>query len=163
MSYLTLLPAHATDVVCTAGPLLPLKESDHRLGANRKAARSVNRLFMVWLLASGIGLIAVTQVVGTQVCKPILTIKEVEFSEMEKSTLERRWTAIVSADASRCTTTAGSFEVGFSRLKENGIEIEFRERFSWLLPSVKISVDFWADEAVESHWIDSVQECPCAR
>jgi hypothetical protein len=26
-----------------------------------------------------------------------------------------------------------------------------------------VGVDFWADEAVESHWIDSVQACPCAK
>ena len=35
--------------------------------------------------------------------------------------------ATVSADASRCATTAGYFEVGFSRLKENAMELEFRE------------------------------------
>jgi hypothetical protein len=28
---------------------------------------------------------------------------------------------------------------------------------------VKVGVDFWADEAVEHYWIDSVQACPCAR
>jgi hypothetical protein len=115
------------------------------------------------LLAGSMGLIAVTQAVGQQSCKPALAIKEVEFSGMQPPTGERRWTAIVSVDASRCTTTAGFFEIGFSRQKENGGEIEFRERFTWSLPSVKVGVDFWADEAVESYWIDSVQACPCAR
>ena len=49
------------------------------------------------------------------------------------------------------------------RQKENGGEIEFRERFQWSSPAVKVGLDFWADEAVEYYWIDSVQACPCAR
>ena len=27
----------------------------------------------------------------------------------------------------------------------------------------EVGVDFWADEAVEYYWIESVQACPCAR
>jgi hypothetical protein len=77
--------------------------------------------------------------------------------------MERKWTAAVTVDASRCATTAGYFEVGFLREKENGAELEFREQFIWSVPSVKIGVDFWADEAAERYWIDSVQACPCAR
>ena len=73
------------------------------------------------------------------------------------------WTAVVSADASGCATTAGYFEVGFSRMKENAVELEFREQFIWSSPSVTIGLGFWADEAVESVWIDSVQACPCVR
>jgi hypothetical protein len=46
---------------------------------------------------------------------------------------------------------------------ENGGEIEFRQRFQWSPPAVNVGVDFWADEAVEHYWIDSVQACPCAR
>ena len=56
-----------------------------------------------------------------------------------------------------------SFEIGFSRKKENGGEIEFRERFQWSSPAVKVGLDFSSDEAVEHYWIDSVQACPCAR
>ena len=48
-----------------------------------------------------------------------------------------------------------------SRLKENGIEVEFREQSIWLPPSVKVSVDFWADEAVEAYWLDNVAPCSC--
>ena len=78
------------------------------------------RSFIACLLAGSIGLIDVTQAVGQQNCKPALTIKEVKFSGMQPPTGERRWTAVVSVDASRCTTTAGFFEIGFSRQKENG-------------------------------------------
>ena len=115
------------------------------------------------LLAGIMGLVSMTQAIGQPVCKPALAFKDIHFSKMQPPTLERRWTAIVAADASRCSTTAGYFEIGFSRLKENGIEIEFREQFIWSSPSVMVGVDFWADEAVESHWIDSVQACPCAK
>jgi hypothetical protein len=115
------------------------------------------------LLAGSLGLIGVTHAVGQPSCKPALVIKEVNFSGMQPPTGERRWTAVVAVDASRCTTTAGFFEIGFSRQKENGGEIEFRERFQWLSPAVKVGLDFWADEAVEYYWIDSVQACPCAR
>jgi hypothetical protein len=92
-----------------------------------------------------------------------LVLKDVQFSEMRPPTLVRRWTAIVSVDASRCTTRAGYFEVGFSRLKETAPELEFRERFIWSAPLVKLAVDFAADEAVEAYWIDKVYACPCAR
>jgi hypothetical protein len=123
----------------------------------------MNRSCAAALLVGGIGLAGVTHAVGQQTCRPALAIKDVQFSEMQPPTRERRWTAVVAVDASRCTTTAGSFEIGISRQKENGVEVEFRERFTWSLPSVKVGVDFWADEAVESYWIDSVQACPCAR
>jgi hypothetical protein len=114
-------------------------------------------------LAGIVGLIGVTQAVGQQVCRPTLAIKEVHFSEMQPPTLERKWTAVVSVDASRCAANSGgSFEIVFSRLKEMGLEIEFRAQFIWLPPAVKVGVDFWADEAVEQYWIDNVTPCPCA-
>jgi hypothetical protein len=124
-----------------------------------------NRLptFAAWLLAGSIGFACVPQADAGAICKPALSIKKAELSQMRLPTLERRWTAIVSADASRCATTAGYFEAGFSRLKENSVELEFREEFVWSAPSVQISVDFAPDEAVESYWIDSVQVCPCAK
>ena len=123
----------------------------------------MNRSCIACLLAGSMGLIDVTQAVGQQACKPTLAFKEVQFSEMQPPTGERRWTAVVSVDASRCATTTGFFEIGFSRQMENGGEFEFRERFQWSSPAVKVGVDFWADEAVEYYWIESVQACPCAR
>jgi len=115
------------------------------------------------LLAGSLGLIGATQANGQPTCKPTLAVRDVAFSPMRPPTLERRWTATVVADASRCATATGQFEIGFSRLKENGMEVEFRETFMWSTPSASVGVDFWADEAVESYWIDSVQACPCAR
>lgn len=123
----------------------------------------MDRSCVVGPLGGLILLIGVTQAVSEQICKPALVLKDVQFSEMRPPTLVRRWTAIVSVDASRCATTVGYFEVGFSRLKETAPELEFREQFIWSAPSVKLAVDFAADEAVEAYWIDKVYPCPCVR
>jgi hypothetical protein len=114
------------------------------------------------LLAGIMGLVSVTQAVGQQECRPTLALKEVHFSEMQPPTLERKWTAVVSINTSRCAANSeGYFEIVFSRLKEIGPEIEFRERFAWPSPSVTVEVGFWADEAVERYWIDNIAPCPC--
>jgi hypothetical protein len=116
------------------------------------------------LLAGIAGLVSVTSAVGQQVCKPALAITEVRFSEMQPPTMERKWTAIVSVDASRCAmNSAGYFEIGFSRQKETGVEIDFSVKFEWSPPSVNVAVEFWADEAVEQYWISNVSACPCSR
>ena len=118
------------------------------------------------ILAALLGLLGVSGATGGQVCKPALAIKDVQFSAMKPPTMERKWTAMVSVDASRCAAnSAGYFEIGFLLLKENAPEIEVREEFAWLefssTPSVKVGVDFWADEAVEHYWFENVTPCPC--
>jgi hypothetical protein len=114
------------------------------------------------LLAGILGLVGVTQAVARQMCRPALAVTEVKFSKWQLPSMERRWTAVVSVDASRCAVNSGGyFEIGFARQKENGMELEFREQFIWLPPSVKVSVDFWADEAVERYWVDNVAPCTC--
>jgi hypothetical protein len=115
------------------------------------------------LLTGSIGLIGAAHAAGQPVCKPVIAVKDVRFSAMQPPTMERRWTAVVSVDASHCATTAGRFELGFSRLKENGPEVDFREPFTWHAPVTKVSVDFWADEAVESYWLSDVAPCPCRK
>jgi hypothetical protein len=92
-----------------------------------------------------------------------LAIKDVRFSPMTPPTMERKWSATVAVDASRCATTAGYFEIGFLREKENSMDLEFRKQFIWSAPAVLVGIDLWADEAVERTWIDSIQACPCAR
>jgi hypothetical protein len=121
------------------------------------------RSCIVGLLAASIGFANTAHAAGPQVCRPALAVSDVRFSEMLPPTMERKWTAVVSVDASQCATAVGYFELGFSRLKENGPEIDFREPFTWQAPSVKVSVDFWVDEAVESYWLNNVAPCPCRR
>ena len=124
---------------------------------------SSRRTCVAWLLAGGIALTSVMPAFGKPVCKPSLAVKNVQLSEMLLPTLERKWTATVVADASRCATTAGYFELGISRMKEYAPDLDFREQFVWSAPAVTIGVDFAAGEAVETYWIDSVQPCPCAK
>jgi hypothetical protein len=108
-----------------------------------------------------VGLIGVTQAAGQQTCRPALAFKEVRFSKMQPPTMERTWTAVLSVDASRCATTSGRFEIVFTRQKENGLELDFQEQFTWKPALVEVSVDFWADEAVEAYWLYNVASCPC--
>ena len=113
------------------------------------------------LLAAIIGLVSVTQAVGQPICRPALAFKEVRFSKMQPPTLERKWTAVLSVDASRCATTSGRFGIVFSRLKETGPDIDFQEQFVWKPDLVEVSVDFWADEAVAEYRLSNIAACPC--
>lgn len=124
----------------------------------------MHRSYISGLPAGIIGLFDVTGAVGQQECRPVLAFKEVHFSEMRRPTLERKWTAIVSVDASHCAANPkGYFDIVFRRLKEVGPEIEFNERFARQPPSMKVEVDFAADEAVQTYSIDHVADCPCPR
>jgi hypothetical protein len=105
---------------------------------------------------------SLTQALGQQACKPALAFKEVQFSEWQPPKMERKWKAVLSVDASRCATTSGRFGILFSRQKENGPEVIFEERFAWKPTAVEVSVDFWADEAVEGYWLNNIAPCPCA-
>jgi hypothetical protein len=121
----------------------------------------VYRSYIFAPLAIGLGLAGATQATGQPTCKPVLAFKQVRFSQMQPPTLERKWTAVLSVDATRCTTTSGHFEIVFSRLKEIGPELEFRQQFMWNATSVEVSVDFSADEAVAAYRLDNILPCPC--
>jgi hypothetical protein len=87
-------------------------------------------------LAITIGLTGVTQVIGDNLCRPALTLNEVQFSGMTEPTLERTWTAFVSVDASGCTADSkGYFDIVFRRLSENAPDLEFSKQFVWSAPS----------------------------
>jgi hypothetical protein len=113
------------------------------------------------LLAAGIGLVGMAHAADQPTCRPALTFKEVRFSAMQPPTMERKWTAVLAVDASRCASQSGRFGIVFTRQKENGLELEFQEQFTWQPALVEVSVDFWADEAVEGYWLHNVAPCPC--
>ena len=123
----------------------------------------------VSVLVTIIGLIGVRQATGENLCRPDLTINEVEFSTMMPPTLERTWSAVVSVDASACTADSkGYFEIVFTRLSENAPDLEFHKQlmwsapsFVWQLPSVGVGLAFAADEAVERYRIENVTPCVC--
>lgn len=122
----------------------------------------MTRSLAVALLAGFIALPGIAQASGSKVCKPSLSVKDVQLSKFDSATLVRKWTATVSVDGSRCATNAsGHFDIGFLRAKENSYDLEFRARFIWLAPSVEVGMDFWADEAVEKYWIENVTPCSC--
>ncbi len=108
-----------------------------------------------------IGLAATMPAVAGPTCKPALAFTEVRFSETQFETMERKWTALLSVDASRCATASGSFGIMFTRQKENGVEIDFVEQFAWKAGLIEVSVDFWADEAVEGYRLTGIAACPC--
>ena len=120
-------------------------------------------------LATLIALTGATQAVAENLCRPALTLDDIEFSAMIPPTLERVWSAVVSVDASACTANAkGKFEVVFTRLSENAPDLEFRKQYFWSAPSSVWSVPvfgvglrFAADEAVGHYRIDNVSPCTC--
>jgi hypothetical protein len=116
-----------------------------------------------WLsVACATGLIGVTEAIGQGLCKPTLSVNDVQFSPIHPETLVRNWTAVVSVDASRCRANfRGTFDIVFTRLSETAPDMEFREPFIWMTPSVNVSVEFGRDEAVERYWIDNVSPCIC--
>lgn len=146
------LPPRPATALAAAMPVRPVK------------ARTTRQSCAVAILASVIGLLGGSAIAGPQVCKPALAITEVKFSGWQLPTMQRKWSAMVSVDASRCAANSGGyFEIGFLRLLENGMDIEFIEEFAWLSPAVKVELDFWANEAVERTWINKVSACPCAK
>lgn len=95
-------------------------------------------------------------------CRPQLAVTDVRFSAMIPPTLKRAWTAIVTVDASRCqANSSGSFEIVFTRLSELGPDLDFRERYAWRPPSVKVTEDFARDEAVQRFRVENVTSCAC--
>jgi hypothetical protein len=92
-------------------------------------------------------------------CKPVLTFKEVRFSEAKNQL--RKWIGVLAVDASRCVATSGAFEIKFVRIKEMGPDLLFSERFKWSPGLTQVSLDFWWDEAVLDYWIGEIPSCGC--
>jgi hypothetical protein len=110
-------------------------------------------------LATALVLGVPKQTAAHPACKPALTFKQTRFSQPHNQ--QRKWTAILAVDASRCAENAGLFEIKFVRLKEFGPELLFTERFKWRPVTVEVSLDFWSDEAVLDYWIGDVSPCGC--
>jgi hypothetical protein len=118
------------------------------------------RWTMTEALVASLMLGVVTPATGQPVCKPALTFKDVRFSEAQNQ--QRKWTATLAVDASRCAETTGQFEIRFVRLKEFGPDLTFTEKFRWTPGSVDASLNFWWDEAVQDYSIGEVEPCGCA-
>jgi hypothetical protein len=115
------------------------------------------------ILAGVIGFAGLTPTFGQPSCRPTLAFKEVAFSAMQPPTMQRKWTAVVSVDASRCAANSkGHFEIVFTRLQEFGPDTESREEFTWAAPAVNVELDFAPTEAVQHYRIGKIAPCPCA-
>ncbi len=116
------------------------------------------------IVASTLALASVVPVTGHPLCRPTLTVSDVQFSEMIPPTLERKWTATVSVDVSRCQpNSSGYFDIVFTRLSETAPDLEFSERFAWRPPSVAVGVNFAANEAVQQFRVDNITSCVCVK
>jgi hypothetical protein len=122
-------------------------------------ARRLSRVGVTAALAA----VRITPAMSGESCQPVLAITDVHFTEMQPPTLFRTWSAVVSVGALHCAAkTTGTFEIVFVREKETAPDLEFPERFVWRAPSVKVQVDFAADEAVQSYRVDHVTTCDCS-
>ena len=107
-------------------------------------------------------LIGITPAIAQNLRRPTLTINAALLSPIERPNLQRKWTAIITANTSECAVNSGGFfDIVFTRLSENAPDLEFRQRFAWSPSSVKVAMDFAADEAVSQYRIENVTPCIC--
>jgi hypothetical protein len=102
----------------------------------------------VLVLAVNIVVLSCPQALGQQACKPTMTFIEARYSAMQLPKLQRTWTAVLSVDASQCQTLSGRFEIVYSMEKESAPDYEVREQLTCVPGSMKVSKEFWIDEAV---------------
>ena len=121
--------------------------------------RSLNQSLASLLLGSVVILAGAPQTFAGGLCRPLLIVKSVAFSEL--SPAQRQWTARFTVDASRCAASSGRFTVDFVRLKETAPDLRFTEQFTWREGETDISADFAADESVLSYSVSDVGPCPC--
>jgi hypothetical protein len=113
-------------------------------------------------LAAITGSIGSTAALAQNLCRPALTLGEVQFSAIRTPKLQRNWTAVLTVDASECAVNStGHFDIVFTRLSENAPDLEFRERFVWSPFPRNIALDFAADEAVAGYRIENIMPCVC--
>lgn len=127
--------------------------------AGRKETSQVYLSHRSILLAAGLALLGATQPVAGNLCKPVLSLRDVRISQAHE--MHRTWTGVLLADASPCSTTSGQFDVEFTRLKETAPDLQFMERFTWVSGRSQLSLDFWWDEWLEDQRIISIAPCPC--
>jgi hypothetical protein len=113
-------------------------------------------------LAAIIGLSGLTPALAQNLCRPALTLSEVQLSPIRTPKLQRNWNAVVTVDASECATNSGGhFDIIFLRISETAPDLEFRQRFAWSPFSQNIALDFGADEAVADYRVENVTPCVC--
>jgi len=106
--------------------------------------------------------LGVTPAIAQNLCRPTLTITNALLSPIDQPNLQRKWTAVISANTSECAVNSGGFfDIVFTRLSENAPDLEFRQRFTWSPFTMKAAMDFAADEAVGQYRIENITSCIC--
>jgi hypothetical protein len=130
----------------------------NRMEATMRAMQICTSVFLT-LVAGSVG---IPSAIGQNLCRPALTLNQVQFSPIRTPRLQRNWTAVVSVDASRCAPNShGYFDLVLTRLSENAPDLEVREQLFWSPPKVNVDLTFAADEAVENFRIENVTPCVC--
>ena len=112
--------------------------------------------------AVALTLIGVSPAIAQNLCRPTLRLTNDLLSPIEQPNLQRKWTAVVSANTSECAVNSGGFfDMVFTRLSENAPDLEFRRRFAWSPFAMKMALDFAADEAVAAYRIENITPCVC--
>jgi hypothetical protein len=116
------------------------------------------------LLVAGLAALGTRGAAAGEICRPHLTFKDVRLSELKD--MQRKWTAILNVDATRCAATSGHFDIHIVREKENAPELEFDEMFAWRTDQrrsgqIEVSLDLWIDEAVHGYAVDYIAPCGC--
>ena len=115
------------------------------------------------LVAVAVVLAGASYALAEPSCRPTLVFKHVAFSPIQPPTMQRKWTAVVSVDASRCVAGSnGHFEIVFTRLQEFGPDSEAHEEFTWAAPEVSVAISFAPSEAIERYRIGKITPCACA-
>ena len=116
------------------------------------------------LRSTTIGLFALAgavQATAAPVCKPDLAFSQVNFSPINYETMERRWSARLSVDASRCATTSGRFEILFLLMSETAPDNDLTRTFTWAPGRIDVVVDVRANEWMGGYWFRGIASCPC--
>jgi hypothetical protein len=104
---------------------------------------------------------ATVPAIGQETCTPVLSTKSSGHSQVVN--FQRRWTGVFAVDASRCSSTAGAFELEFVRLKDIGPDLTFTEWFAWTGEETEVRLDLTWDEWVSAHRVTEIQPCSCRR
>jgi hypothetical protein len=88
-------------------------------------------------LAAALVLYVPAQAMAEVACKPVLTFREVRFSEAQNQL--RKWTGVLAVDAGRYVPTSGAFELKFRPDQGNGTRPAFQRT---------IQMESWTDSGV---------------
>jgi hypothetical protein len=112
--------------------------------------------------ALGLGaLVCAMQATAAPICKPHLAFRQVNFSPINYETMERRWSATLAVDASRCATTSGRFEILFVLMSETAPDDDLTRTFTWAPGLIDVAVDLTANEWFDGYWLQGIAACPC--